>query len=130
MSNKFDKSIPILPVSSVRDTAKFYEEEFGFKIAILWGHPPYAVVKRDSASIEFGEGRPNNVGGGVCYLIVGNADEIYEDYRGKDLEFVGDLSDRDYGNRDFRVKDNNGNMLIIGHCLENHEELVNLGNVA
>jgi len=38
--------------------------------------------------------------------------------------FNGDLADRDYGCRDFRIKDNNGNMLIIGHALKNKTEFI------
>jgi len=37
---------PILPVTNVRDTAKFYEEILGFEIEILLRKPPYGVVAR------------------------------------------------------------------------------------
>ena len=55
---------------------------------------------------------------------------IYKEWKTKDIAFVGDFADRDYGSKDFRIKDNNGNMLIVGHALGNKEELIQKGNVA
>lgn len=130
MSEQFLRANPILPVKSVIETAKFYEEKLGFKIALLWENPSYGAVKRGNATIEFGEGRKQHAGSGVCIIIVSNADTIYEEWKSRGVEFIGDLSDRDYGSRDFRAKDNNGNMLIIGHALENQQELLQKGNVA
>jgi uncharacterized glyoxalase superfamily protein PhnB len=130
MSNQFEKSIPILPVYDVEETANFYKEKFGFEIEILWNNPHYAVVRREGASVEFGEGRPDHVGSGVCYIVVENADDIYNEYKKRGIEFVDELRDRDYGNRDFRLRDNNGNMLIIGNRLNKQEELLSRGNVA
>ena len=124
MADEFQKSIPILPVANAAETAKFYKEKLGFEIDVLWKNPPYAVVSRGSASIEFGEGRPEHVGGGVCYLIVENSDAIYEEFEATGVEFVGKVENREYGNRDFRVKDNNGNLLIIGNPLPNREESI------
>lgn len=130
MSEQFLYVNPILPVKSVVDTAQFYEKELGFTVKILWRNPSYGVVKRGNAVIEFGEGRKAHAGTGVCVIQVENADVVYEEWKSKDIEFVGDFTARDYGSKDFRVKDNNGNLLIVGHALENKEELLQKGNVA
>lgn len=130
MSEQFLRANPILPVKSVIDTAKFFEEKLGFTIALLWENPSYGAVKRGNATIEFGEGRKEHAGSSICIIIVNNADTIYEEWKSKDVEFVGDFADRDYGSKDFRVKDNNGNMLIVSHALENQKELLQKGNVA
>lgn len=130
MSEQFLRANPVLPVTSVIDTAKFFEEKLGFTIALLWENPSYGAVKRGNAIIEFGEGRKEHAGSGACIIIVNNADTIYEEWKSKGVEFVGDFADRDYGSKDFRVKDNNGNMLVIGHALENQKELMEQGNVA
>lgn len=117
MSEQFLSSNPILPVTSVVETQRFYETELGFSTDVLWQEPRYAVMKRDSAYIEFGEGRKQHAGTGVCFIQVDDADRVYTEWQQKQVEFVGDLADRDYGSRDFRVRDNNGNMLIVGHQL-------------
>lgn len=129
MGEQFLRANPVLPVKSVIDTAKFFEEKLGFTIALLWENPSYGAVKRGNVTIELAEGRKQHAGSGVCIIIVNNADTIYEEWKPKGVEFVGDFADRDYGSKDFRVRDNNGNMLIIGHALENQKELMERGNV-
>ncbi|WP_019612849.1 helix-turn-helix domain-containing protein [Psychromonas ossibalaenae] len=119
---------PILPVNSVVDTARFYQQQLGFDIETLWKDPPYGVVARGMAVIEFGEGRKQSAGTGVCLLFVADVDAVYQEYQDKKIEFVGDISDRDYGCRDFRVKDNNGNILIISSPLINQKALLAAGN--
>ena len=119
---------PILPATNVRDTAKFYEEKLGFQIEGIWDNPPYGVVARDQTIIEFGEGRQKYAGSGVCVIFVSDVDAVYNEYSGVDIEFVGDIADRDYGSRDFRVKDNNGNVLIFNSPLINQKELLDAGN--
>jgi uncharacterized glyoxalase superfamily protein PhnB len=115
---------PILPVSNAQETAKFYNEILGFEIEIIWTNPPYAVVARDRTIIEFGEGRKNFAGTGVCIIFVSNVDVIYSEFSNKDIEFVVDIADRDYGSRDFRIKDNNGNLLIFSSPLVNQQKLI------
>ena len=120
---------PILPVASVCETARFYEEALGFEVELIWRNPPYAVVARDKTIIEFGEGRKAYAGTGVCVIFVGDVDEVYREYGSRNLELLGDLADRDYGSRDFRVKDNNGNVLIFSSPLANQKALIDAGNV-
>lgn len=130
MESKFLDTTVILPVRNVLETAKFYQNNLGFEVSLLWENPSYGSVRRGDVVIEFGEGRKEFAGSGVCFIHVVNADNIYNEFKSKDIEFVGDLSDRDYGSRDFRIKDNNGNILIIGHALKNQKELLEKGNVA
>ncbi len=119
---------PILPAVNVRDTAEFYEENLGFQIESMWDNPPYAVVARDQTIIEFGEGRKKYAGSGVCVIFVNDVDAVYSEYSGRDIEFVGDIADRDYGSRDFRIRDNNGNVLIFNSPLLHQKEVLDAGN--
>jgi len=130
MSENFLRVNPILPVKSVRETANFYKQKLGFTISLLWENPAYGAVKRENVTIEFGEGRKQYMDSGVCIIIADNADAIYEEWKSRDVEFVGDFADRDYGSKDFRVKDNNGNILIVSHPLENQKALIQKGNLA
>ena len=119
---------PILPVVSVYETTMFYKNELGFEIEGLWEKPPYGVVARGQTIIEFGEGRKQYAGTGVCVIFVSDVDVVHREYANKNIEFVGDIADRDYGSRDFRIKDNNGNMLIFSSPLINQHELIKNGN--
>jgi transcriptional regulator with XRE-family HTH domain len=121
-------SNPILPVTSVEETAEFYKKKLGFEIEIIWRNPPYAVVARGQTIIEFGEGRKEYSGTGICVIFVSNVNTVYKEYSDRQVEFLGDIADRDYGSRDFRVKDNNGNMLILSSPLINQQKLLETGN--
>jgi len=123
MNTEFKSANPILPVKSAFETARYYEQRLGFEIEVLWHNPNYAVVKRGCVRIEFGEGRPEHIGSGVCYIHVQNVDAVYEEFKTAKVEILGELEDRDYGSRDFRVKDNEGNTLIIGSPLANQRML-------
>jgi transcriptional regulator with XRE-family HTH domain len=123
-------SNPILPVTSVEETAEFYKNKLGFEIEIIWQKPPYAVVARGQTIIEFGEGRKEYSGTGICVVFVSNVNAVYKEYSDKQVEFLGDIADRDYGSRDFRVKDNNGNILILSSPLINQQKLLETGNTA
>jgi len=119
---------PILPVVSVKETANFYAEYLGFEVEILWENPAYGVVARGQTTIEFGEGRKEFAGSGICNIFVSDIDAVYQELTTKRVEFVGDIADRDYGSRDFRIRDNNGNLLILTSPLINQQELLEKGN--
>lgn len=129
MSKQFLGANPILPAESVVETANFYKDKLGFSIEGIWENPSYGVVVRGNVVIEFGEGRKEFAGSGICAIRVENADVIYNEWKLNDIEFVGDFSERDYGSKDFRVKDNNGNVLIVGHALENQKVFLLQGKV-
>ena len=59
-----------------------------------------------------------------------DVDSVHREFSSKHIEFVGDIADREYGSRDFRIKDNNGNMLIFSSPLINQQELIEVGNTA
>ncbi len=128
--NNFLGTTVIFPVQDVATTVKYYKENLGFEVNGVWENPAYGSVKRDQVVIEFGEGRKDHAGSGVCIIHVENADHIYNELKSKNVEFVGDFSNREYGNKDFRVKDNNGNILIIGHSLKNQNELLLKNKIA
>lgn len=130
MNNKFLGTNPIFPVKSVEETTNFYKEKLGFNINGIWENPSYGVVSRGDVVIEFGEGRKEYAGSGICIVRVENADTIYNEWKLKEVKFIGDFDERDYGSKDFRVKDNNGNMLIVGHNLENKNKLLEQSKIA
>lgn len=128
--NQFQSANPILPVKDVKATSKFYKEYLGFKVDILWENPNYACVSRGGVTIEFGEGRPAHVGNGVCYIHVNDARVVHQEFVSRGLDNIGRVADRDYGSKDFRVKDNDGNILIFGSALANKDELIAKKNLA
>ena len=108
-----------LPVSDVLAAADFYTKKLGFKLAFTWGDPPsIAGVNLGNVQMFLELGTPNPAGCSV-YFVVGNADDLYEFQRSNGVEVVLAPGDREYGLRDYRVRDLHGYALSFGHHLFN-----------
>lgn len=133
MSNgkiEFHYANPVMAVKDVKTTANFYKESLGFNIDIIWENPSYGCVSRGGIVIELGEGRQEYVGGSACVIQVDDVDSLYEEFKTRGVNFVADFSERDYGSKDFRIRDNDGNLLVFGSALANKEALIAKGNIA
>ena len=108
-----------LPVSDVRAAAEFYTKKLGFKLAFTWGVPlSMAGVNLGHVQIFLEQGTPNPAGCSV-YFVVSDADELYEFQRSNGVEVVQEPGDREYGLRDYRVRDLHGYLLGFGQHLYN-----------
>jgi len=108
-----------LPVSDVPAAADFYTKKLGFKLAFTWGDPPsMAGVNLGNVQIFLEQGTPNPAGCSV-YFVVSNADDLYEFQRSNGVEVVQEPGDREYGLRDYRVRDLHGYLLGFGQHLYN-----------
>jgi catechol 2,3-dioxygenase-like lactoylglutathione lyase family enzyme len=110
-----DQQHPSLFVPDVKTAADFYAEKLGFKTAFLWGEPTaMAGMNIGSVQIFLEQGNPSPDGCSI-YFVVGNADELYEFHRANRVEIVVEPDDRDYGLRDYRIRDLNGYEISFGH---------------
>src|SRR6266850_750067 len=96
---------PELPVSDVLAAVDFYINKLGFKQSFIWGDPPeMAGVNLGRVQVFLAKGAPNPKGCSV-YFVVGQADELYEFQRANGVEIALPPGDRQYGLRDYRVRD-------------------------
>jgi catechol 2,3-dioxygenase-like lactoylglutathione lyase family enzyme len=110
---------PELVVSDVLATADFYTKKLGFCLAFTGGDPPsMAGVNLGNVQMFLERGTPNPNGCAV-YFVVGDADKLYEFQRANGVEIVQPPEDRNYGLRDYRVRDLDGYELAFGHHLFN-----------
>ena len=108
-----------LPVSDVAAAADFYTKKLGFTLAFTWGDPPaMAGVNLGNVQMFLEKGAPNPAGCSV-YFVVSNADELYEFQRSNGVEVVQEPGDREYGLRDYRIRDLHGYLLGFGQNLFN-----------
>jgi catechol 2,3-dioxygenase-like lactoylglutathione lyase family enzyme len=108
-----------LPVSDVLAAADFYTKKLGFWLAFTWGEPPtMAGVNLGHVQIFLEHGTPNSKGCSL-YFVVGDADELYNFHLSNGVEIVVPPGDRDYGIRDYRIRDLSGYELSFGHRLSN-----------
>lgn len=110
---------PSLSVEDVAAAAEFYTSKLGFSQSFTWGEPPsMAGVNLGNVQIFLEKGTPSPKGLSV-YFVVGNADELYEFHLANGVEVVQPPGDREYGIRDYTVKDLHGYHLGFGHQLFN-----------
>ena len=106
-----------LAVSDVLAAVDFYTKKLGFWLAFTWGDPPtFAGVNLGHVQIFLQQATPDPKGCSV-YFVVGDADELYEYHRANGVEVVEPPGDREYGIRDYTVRDLHGYYLVFGHRL-------------
>jgi len=108
----------ILPVDDMNAAVEFYTTKLGFWLAFKWGTPPTmaGVNLGQHVQIFLHLGTPNPNGCSM-YFVIGNADELYEFHRANGVELLCAPEDRDYGLRDYSVRDLYGYRLDFGHPL-------------
>lgn len=106
-----------LPVSDILAAVDFYTKKLGFSVSFTWGEPPtFAGVNLGKAQLFLQEGTSFPAGCTV-YFVVDDADALFEFHRANGVEILLPPGDREYGIRDYIVKDLNGYELVFGHHL-------------
>ena len=121
---------PFFLVDNVVTTANFYRDHLGFDYERFWGDPPcFCMVHRAGITIMLSRAgnagviRPNRLidpSGDAwdAYVWVDDADELYEEFKGKGVKIARNICDKPYGCRDFDIEDCNGYRLCFGHDIE------------
>ena len=108
-----------LAVSDVPAAVNFYTKKLGFRLGFTWGNPStFAGVNLGETQIFLQQDAPNPQGCTV-YFVVGDADELYEFHCANGVEILEPPGDREYGIRDYAVRDLHGYRLVFGHYLLN-----------
>lgn len=108
-----------LAVEDIMTAVAFYTDKLGFECAFTWGEPPtFAGVNLGHVQIFLDQATPNPKGCSV-YFVVDDADALYEFHRANGVEIAAPIDDRDYGIRDYTVRDLHGYHLTFGHYLLN-----------
>ncbi len=120
---------PSLCVRDILAAVDFYSKKLGFRVAFTEGDPPsMAGVNLGNVQMFLELGTPSPKGCSV-YFVVDNADELYAFQSSNGVETVQPPGDREYGLRDYRVRDLNGYVLGFGHHLFNAEGPIEIERV-
>ena len=115
-----------LAVANIAEAVEFYSKRLGFTTGFLWGDPPrFAGMNLGNVQMFLREGTPEPKGCFVTF-VVGNADELYEFHRARGVDIAEPIADRDYGIRDYSVRDLHGyylHLAIIFTVLESRSRL-------
>ncbi len=111
---------PILFVTDVSASARFYQTRLGFKTDFLYGEPPfYGSVSRDGFCLHlrfvhqpnFTELAAREVSLILATLEVSDVRALFAEFQGRGAAFVQPLEQQDWGGLDFQVQDPDGNRI-------------------
>jgi uncharacterized glyoxalase superfamily protein PhnB len=117
MDTKFVCCIPILTVKNPLQAKAFYVNKLGFKVSFEWGDPiSYLGLERDDVSIHLigSNISRQEAGTGNISIITNEVDNYFSQCKSNGVEIIIEPADREYGLRDFGLKDMDGNVLNFG----------------
>ena len=123
---KFYRCNPFIPVKNLMETLDFYRDTFGFYEIWTWGEYD-GGIRRDDMRLVFCEDPEyvkaiNNETYHFTFLwFVDNVDEIYEEYKAKNIPILRDIRNEPYGTREFSVADNNGGIIRVSEGIREKE---------
>jgi catechol 2,3-dioxygenase-like lactoylglutathione lyase family enzyme len=113
--------VPVFFTTNIEATLAYYEQKLGFECTGKWDDPPvYAIVQRDQLMIHFRSASvplaPDKYDDELldAYIYIQDADALYSDYAARGVQFERELCDREYGMREFLVRDCDGRLLAFG----------------
>ena len=109
--NPIEDISPILNVSDMQQSVRFYVDLLGFENA-EWGDDNFTGVSRDGSTIllkKKGQGHP----GTWIYIGVENAREVYEDLSPKGVTILMEPTNRPWA-LEVNVEDPDGHVLRFG----------------
>src|ERR1700734_973227 len=104
-----------LAVSDLAAAIEFYVTKLGVRFGFTFGEPAtFAGLNLGKVGIFLKKGASAPSAGAV-FFTVGDADALYAFHRANGVEVVEEIGDREFGMRDYVVKDLYGYRLIFGH---------------
>ena len=109
---------PTLAVKDLGAAIGFYTEKLGFILAFKWGNPPnMAGLNLGQVQMFLQNGTPDPKDCSV-YFVVSDADALYSFQKENGVEIVSPPEDKEWGLREFIVRDLDGYYLLFGHRLK------------
>jgi uncharacterized glyoxalase superfamily protein PhnB len=114
---KLNSVTPILQVTDLQRAIAFYRDVLGFTQGWIVGDPPWlASVCRDA--VEFHVYVVEKPVPSHVYLNVNGVRDYFAGIAAKGAKVIYPLADREYGRRDGRIADLDGNQIGIGENIE------------
>lgn len=114
-----DQATAVLAVPDIPAAADFYVKKLGFKLGFMWGDPPtFAGVTLGDVQIFLKKGVPDPKDCEVCFMV-GDANQLYNFHRSNGVDIAMEIGDREYGIRDYSIRDLHGYYFTFGHNLFN-----------
>ena len=109
------KIMPELPFDDVTAAVNYYKNVLGF--SINYQQADIGVMDRDAVRVLLVARTDRHTGIGSTYVYVDDADALYAECRAKGAVIMGEPVSHEWGLRDFRVVDPEGNTITFGQPL-------------
>ncbi len=115
-----EAAVPILFVRDVPASAAFFRDKLGFAIDFLYGDRPYyGSVSRGGACLHlrcvhepnFDQLAAREVSLILATIEVSDVQALFEEFRGRGVEFAQMPTKQDWGGTNFHVRDLDGNAI-------------------
>lgn len=122
-AKKFIKSVPHLPVKNLRLTLDFYRDKLGFTDEWTFGEKD-GGIRRDDLRLLFAEDTAftNDINNKQHRLplmwFVHNIEEIFSEFKKREIELADDLRTHSYGLKEFAFIDINGYYIRVAEADE------------
>lgn len=114
----YSHSATVFPVTDVAASARWYQTHLGFELTFAWEEPAtYAVLKaNESISIHLtkAERAIDPSSQTALMIFVHDVDQVYQTIVDHQLTIETPLGVRDYGMKDFDLRDPDGYLLSFG----------------
>jgi uncharacterized glyoxalase superfamily protein PhnB len=110
----------VFHVSDIERSIDFYSNRLGFQVDFRFGNPvSYAGLSLGNVCLHISSSYPykNNTGHGNLYITAEEVDTLYSQLVEAGVEFYCPIGNREYGLRDFAIKDPDENQIGIGAVL-------------
>jgi len=105
---KLTRVAPEIPAADVKRAVDFYAQLGFAKVFEIPGE--YAIVERDGIALHLFRAEPGQSPAGV-HIFTPDLEELFAEFEASRVEFVQRVERKAWGNREFRVRDEFGNVL-------------------
>ncbi|MEB2774329.1 VOC family protein [Algoriphagus sp. D3-2-R+10] len=115
----------VLAVKNLRASSDYYKGELGFKT--LWDEGGWHFLVRDNIKIMLGEcpdeKSANEIGNHSYfgYFEVEYIDDLYSEYKTRKVEFLGDIENKPWRQREFAIRTIDGHRITFGEAISDKE---------
>jgi len=108
----------VLAVKDLSISAAYYENQLGFET--WWAGQGWHFLKRGSCKVMLGECPDDRSAfetrnhSYFAYIEVNNIDSLYREYKNRDIEFIAELADKPWGQREFGIRTVDGHRMMFG----------------
>jgi uncharacterized glyoxalase superfamily protein PhnB len=102
---------PEIPVHDLRTSIEYYEQKLGFSVVMNLPDGDYAIVERDEIAIHLFQDDAHSHSPVGVHIFPDQIDELHEELKQRGALITQEIERKPWGNRDFRVNDDSGNIL-------------------